>query len=186
MEDREIVELYWQRSESAIAETESKYGTYCRYIARNILLDREDSEECVNDAYLGVWNSIPTKRPQVLKSYIGRITRNIALNRFSRLSAAKRNFGQVPLALDELEDCVPARDGSDRLVDDLSLAELLNHFLSTLPVGQRKIFVCRYWYLSPVKEIAADLDISESNVKMSLLRSRDKLKLLLEKEGISL
>ena len=84
MEDREIVELYWQRSESAIAETERKYGAYCRYIARNILLDREDSEECVNDAYLGVWNSIPTKRPQVLKSYIGRITRNIALNRFSR------------------------------------------------------------------------------------------------------
>lgn len=122
----------------------------------------------------------------MLKSYVGRITRNIALNRFSRLSAAKRNFGQVPLALEELGDCVPSRDSSDRLVDDLSLAELLNYFLSTLPVGQRKIFVRRYWYLSPVKEIAADLDISESNVKMSLLRSRDKLRLLLEKEGISL
>lgn len=186
MEDKAIVALYWQRDQEAIRATQGKYGAYLGKIAWQILSDREDSEECVNDAYLGVWNSIPTKRPQVLKSYIGRITRNIALNRFSRLSAAKRNFGQVPLALDELEDCVPARDGSDRLVDDLSLAELLNHFLSTLPVGQRKIFVRRYWYLSPVKEIAADLDISESNVKMSLLRSRDKLKLLLEKEGISL
>ena len=122
MEDEAIIQLYWDRDEAAIPATAEKYGARCAAVAQNILGSAQDAEECVNDAYLGVWNSIPTKRPQVLKSYIGRITRNIALNRFSRLSAAKRNFGQVPLALEELGDCVPARDGSDRLVDDLSLA----------------------------------------------------------------
>ena len=186
MEDRDIVTLYWQRDQEAIRQTDRQYGRYLSSIAFHILADREDSRETVNDTYLRAWDSMPPHRPQVLATYLGRITRQLSIDRWRARGRAKRGGSQYALSLEELGDCVPARDSSDRLVDDLSLAELLNHFLSELPVGQRKIFVRRYWYLSPVKEIAADLDISESNVKMSLLRSRDKLRLLLEKEGISL
>ena len=184
MEDKKIVDLYWLRSESAISETKTKYGKYCHTIAHNILCNIEDSEECVNDTYLRAWNSMPQHRPSVLKTFLGKITRNLALNRYKTLSANKRNYGQV--ALDELQECIPGEDNTANIVDDMALAEIFNCFLASLSKEQRKIFMRRYWYLSSIKEIANEYSMGESKVKMSLMRSRNELKTLLEMEGISL
>lgn len=186
MEDNQIVDLYWARSENAISETERKYGRYCHYIAYNILHSDEDSEECVNDTYLNAWNAMPDKQPSRLAAFLGTITRNLALKRWERYNAEKRGSGQVMLALDELQECVPATNNENQIVDDLVLAEVFNRFLASLPKEKRKIFMRRYWYLSPVAEIAENYSISESKVKMSLLRTRNELKLVLEKEGIDL
>ena len=186
MEDNQIVDLYWARSEKAISETSNKYGHYCYYIAYNILHSKEDSEECVNDTYLNAWNAMPDQRPNILSAFLGRITRNLSLQRWEKYTAQKRGAGQVPLALDELQDCIPATDKTDHIIDDLMLADLLNRFLASLTAEKRIIFMRRYWYLCPVAEIASDFAISESKVKMSLLRSRNELKLLLTKEGIDL
>ena len=181
MEDRQIVDLYWARSENAISETERKYGRYCYYIAYNILHNNEDSEECVNDTYLNAWKAMPNQRPSKLSTFLGKITRNLSLNRWE-----KRGSGQIPLALDELHECIPTSDCADQIVDDLALAEVFNRFLAALPKEKRMIFMRRYWYLSPIAEIATDYSISESKVKMSLMRSRNELKTLLEMEGMSL
>lgn len=186
MDDKQIVDLYWERSETAISETAKKYGRYCHYIAFNILYNDEDSEECVNDTYLNAWNSMPSNRPSVLKTFLGKLTRNLSLNRYKQLTAEKRGKGQMPLVIDELHECLPAAGNTENVVDDMVLAEVLNRFLAALGAEQRRIFMRRYWYLSPVKEIAADYSIGESKVKMSLLRSRGELKSLLEKEGISI
>lgn len=186
MEDRQIVDLYWARSENAISETEIKYGRYCYYIAHNILHNDEDSEECVNDTYLNAWNAMPDHRPNKLSTFLGKITRNLSLNRWELYNAEKRGSGQILLALDELHECIPSTESVDRIVDDLTLAEIFNRFLAALPKEKRTIFMRRYWYLSPIAEIASDYSMSESKVKMSLLRSRKELKQLLEKEGISL
>ncbi len=186
MEDNQIVDLYWARSEKAISETANKYGHYCYYIANNILHNKEDSEECVNDTYLNAWNAMPDQRPNKLPAFLGRITRNLSLQRWEKYTAGRRGAGQVPLALDELQDCIPETDNTDHIVDDLMLADLLNRFLASLTAEKRIIFMRRYWYFSPVAEIASDLAVSESKVKMSLLRSRNELKLLLMKEGIEL
>lgn len=186
MEDKMIVDLYWARSENAISETEKKYGKYCFQIAHHILPSSEDSEECVNDTYLRAWNSIPPHRPSMLKAFLGKITRNLALNRYKNLTAEKRNSGQIPAVLEELQDCIPGTDDPERIIDDLALSEIFNRFLGALSSEQRKIFMRRYWYLCPVKEIAAGLGVGESKVKMSLLRSRNELKKRLEKEGILL
>ncbi len=186
MDDREIVELYWARSENAISETADKYGRFCHYIAYNILHSDEDSEECVNDTYLAAWNAMPDLRPRKLSAFLGRVTRNLALHRWERYHAEKRGSGAVPLALEELRECVPASDKADRVVEDLVLAEVFNRFLASLPKEKRKIFMRRYWYLCPIAEIAEDLSLSESSVKMSLLRARNELKTLLEKEGIDI
>jgi RNA polymerase sigma-70 factor (ECF subfamily) len=186
MDDQQIIDLYWARSENAISETAEKYGKYCHTIAYHILHNDEDSEECVNDTYLRAWEAMPPQRPHRLSAFLGKITRNLSLDRYKRLAAEKRGSGQVPLALDELLDCVPTGDSAEKTADDLALTESLNRFLGTLSVDARRIFLRRYWYLTPVKEIAAEASISESKVKMSLLRSRKELKKFLEKEGIAL
>lgn len=186
MEDRQIVDLYWERSERAISETAKKYGRYCHYIAFNILHDPEDSEECVNDTYMRAWDSIPPHRPNGLKTFLGKIARNLALNRYKNLTAEKRNFGKVPLAIDELHECIPDADNVDHIVDDMMLVDIFNRFLASQSLDQRRIFMRRYWYFSSIKEISADYGMSESKVKMSLLRSRNELKKLLEKEGVTL
>lgn len=186
MEDKQIVDLYWARSEKAISETADKYGRYCYTIAYNILHCNEDSEECVNDTYLHAWNAMPDQRPNRLSAFLGRITRNLSLKRWEKYTAKKRGAGQVPLALDELRECIPATNQTDSVADDIVLTDVLNRFLASLTAEKRNIFMRRYWYLSPVAEIASDLAISESEVKMSLLRSRNELKQLLEKEGITL
>lgn len=186
VEDKQIIDLYWARSETAISETADKYGRYCHSIAFNILHSHEDSEECVNDTFFKAWKVMPPQRPNKLSAFLGTITRNLSLNKWEQYSAEKRGLGQVPLALDELQDCIPALENVEQVVDDLTLVELLNRFLSTLPKDRRKIFMRRYWYMCSIKEIADGYSISESKVKMSLLRSRNELKQLLEKEGFNL
>ncbi len=186
MDDKQILDLYWARSERAISETADKYGRYCHSIAYNILHSAEDSEECVNETWLKAWGNIPPKRPDRFPVFLGKITRNLSLNRYKRYNAEKRGGGQTALALHELQECVPAGCCVEGIVDDLALAEALNHFLASLSGEARKIFMRRYWYLSSVKEIAADFGMGESKVKMSLLRSRNQLRILLEKEGITL
>ena len=186
MDDSKIIELYMARSEQAISETSQKYGRYCHYIAYSILHNDEDSEECVNDAYLRAWNSIPPKRPKRLKAFLGRITRNLSLNKLEKLSAEKRGSGQASLILDELAECLPSEEDTVHIVDNVVIKDILDRFLGGLPAETRKIFVRRYWYMSPIKEIADEYGLSESKVTVTLFRTREKLKNVLEKEGITL
>ena len=186
MEDREIVDLFWKRSEQALEESSRKYGSYCQTIAGHILDSREDAEECVNDTWLHAWNAIPPHRPERLSVFLGRITRNLAINLREKLRAAKRGGGVTDAALDELAECIP----SGRLVEDevesKELSELINRFLDHLARQKRIIFVRRYWYLSSVKEIADSLKIGESKVKMTLLRTRNELRDYLSENGVYL
>lgn len=185
MEEKEIIDLYWARSENAIRETDKKYGKFCHSIAYNILSDHGDSEECVNDTYLHTWNAIPPRRPSKLSAFLGRITRNLALNRYDREKAQKRGGGQIELAVEELAECLPDPNTVERQMEDKELADALNRFLAGLPGEARRIFLRRYWQLCTVKEIGTLYGISESKVKMSLMRTRGKLRLFLEKEGIA-
>ncbi len=186
MDDKQILELYNERSEAAISETAKKYGKYCHYIAYNILYNLQDSEKCVNDTYLRAWQTIPPQYPSKLSTYLGKITRSLALNRYKFYNTQKRGEGQTTFVLDELLECVPATDSTEQEVGEKILVEVLNRFLGGLPEEKMKIFMRRYWYMSPIKEIANDFAMSESKVKMVLSRSRSKLKQILEKEGIVL
>ena len=183
MDDREIIELYWTRSEHAIGETARKYGAYCQAVAYGILRRAEDSEECVNDTWLQAWNAMPPRRPERLGAFLACITRNLALNRRKALTAQKRGGDQTAAALEELRDCVPAPGGVEQTVEDRELSLALDRFLGGLRSEARRFFLQRYWYLRSVTEIAAQYGVSESKVKMSLLRSRKALKLFLEQEG---
>ncbi len=185
MEDAKIVALYWERAESALTETQNKYGAYCRQIARNILHNEEDAEECVNDTYMRAWNAIPPHKPARLSTFLGKITRNLALNRYYAYTAQKRGEGQMPAVLEEWQQCVPVTL-SDRLTDDLALKEAFDRFLRGLPQERRRLFLRRYWYVSSIREIAQEYGMGESRVKMQLLRTRNELKEFLEKEGIDL
>ena len=188
MDDVQILDLYWERSEDAIKETENQYGKYCYFIAYSILQNAEDSEECVNDTYMKAWEVIPPQRPNRLSTFLGKITRNLALNRHIFYSAEKRGGKNVFLAMEELQICVPnhSSESEEKITDDLTLTDALNRFLASLKPERRMIFVQRYWYFSSVKEIAADFGIGESKVKMSLLRTRKELGAFLEKEGVLL
>lgn len=186
MDDKKIIDLYWKRSESAISETANKYGRYCNTIAFNILHNREDAEECVNDTYLKVWGVIPTLRPLRFSAFIGRITRNLSLNKYEYYNAKKRGQGETQVAFEELQECIAGVDNVENVIEDMLLTEKLNCFLEGLPTEKRKIFMRRYWYFSQVKDIAADYQMSESKVKMILFRTRNALKDYLEREGIVL
>ena len=186
MDEKQIIDLYWFRSERAIEETAKKYGTFCHSIAYNILANHQDSEECVNDTYLQTWNAIPPRKPNKLSAFLGKITRNLALKKYEKSTARKRGGGQVVLALEELGECIPAPDAVERRLEDSVLAEKLNLFLGNLTAEQRKLFLRRYWKLDSIKEIAMDYGITESKVKMSLMRTRGKLKSFLEQEGVEL
>ncbi len=184
MEDKQIVELYFARNESAIRETEKKYGKYCHYIAYNILQDHGDSEECVNDTYLNAWNAMPPQRPGKLSAFLGKITRNLALNRYEKKTAQKRGGHAMELALEELGECVPSGEGDP--TDEIALREVINRFLRGQQTQSRIVFLQRYWYFRSIKEIAADADMSENAVKVMLHRVRERFKQFLEKEGIVL
>ena len=186
MDDKEIVTLYWERRESAIEETSKKYGRYCHTIAYNILHNTEDAEECANDTFLNAWQSIPPQKPERLSAFLGRITRNLALNRWDYYRADKRNGGSVPLVLEEMAECIPAKEDMDNLAVAMDFKDVLNRFLSALPKEKRIIFMRRYWYFCTIEEIAKDLVKSESSVKMTLLRLRASFRTFLEKEGVSL
>ena len=184
MDDSRITELYFMRDESAIDETRKKYGRYCRSIALNILHSPEDAEECENDTYIGAWNSIPPNRPAMLAAFLGKITRRSALKKLRSMSAEKRGSGETELALSELGDCIPSGQSIDEGLEAKELAKLINSFLDALPVDERRVFICRYWYLDSVDSIASRFGFGRSKVKMMLKRTRDKLALRLQREGI--
>ena len=184
MDDSQIVDLYWKRQGNAVSQTQEKYGRYLFSIANHILQQYEDSEECVNDTLFGAWNSIPPHRPTVLSTYLGKITRRLALKKHREKTAQKRGGMEADLSLEELADCIPAGRTIDGQLDDRELTQILNRFLSELPVQQRKAFVCRYWYCESIAEISQRFSWSESKTKMLLLRTREKLRQCLKKEGI--
>lgn len=186
MEDEAIIALYWQRSEEAIVQTQKKYGPYCHSIAYNILQNHHDSEECVNDTYLSAWGIIPPRRPSLFSALLAKITRNHALDRYKHDRTEKRGGGQLPLALEELKDCIPAGNSEAEYLENRALTELLNRFLTGLSEKNRQVFLLRYWYLCSIRQIGNKLGLSESNVKMTLLRTRRQLREQLEKEGVGL
>lgn len=184
MEDSQIIECFFARDESAIAEMGKKYGKYCHYIAYRILENDEDAEEVVNDTYLKAWNSIPPAHPAQLKPYLGAISRNLALDAYD-MRHAQRRGGELGGIIDELSECVPGGDGAE-LMDSLALRDALTRFVSSLPERERKLFVRRYWYAASVAELTAELGIKPSHVTVLLSRMRKKLKRALEEEGIEI
>ncbi len=185
MEDSEIVRLYWERSEQAVPETAAKYGGYCSAIARNILDSPEDAEECVNDTWLGAWNAIPPHRPEALSTFLGKITRNLSINRWKRSRADKRGGG-IAAVLDELGQCVSGADDVERALDQKELIEAINAFLAALSPEKRGIFLCRYWYSDSISEIAARYGMREGTVSMALNRLRARLRRYLLERGFEL
>ncbi len=186
MEDSRILELYEKRSETAIRETESTYGRYCRSIAHGILGNDADVEECVNDAYLKVWNAIPPDRPMRLDHYLGRIVRNLALDRRKAKTRVKRGGGQYPLVLEELSETLAGGESVEERYEAARLTEALNRFLEQLSKEKRILFLARYWYFKSIEEIARQFGLSQSKVKMTLLRTRNELKDYLKKEDIEI
>lgn len=183
MNDEQIVELYWQRDESAIAVTQEKYNAYLMKIARNILNSPEDSEESVNDTYLAAWNSIPPQKPSVLCTYLGKLTRRISISMFRKKNADKRLGGEFALSFAEMEAVMSAQTELENEIEVQLLGELLNKFLRTLKPDERHTFIGRYYYMDPLKEVAAYCGISEGKAKTILFRTRLKLKEYLAKEG---
>ena len=187
MDDENIVELFWQRSEKALSKTRIKYARYCYAIAFRILHNSEDAEECVNDTLLRVWDAIPPARPNMLRIFLGKITRNLSLNYSDKMNAQKRGGGVAELLLSELEECVPSGNSSpEDLLDEQYALDVINRFLQETSASKRKVFVRRYWYGSSIKEIGEDFGFSESKVSTILFRLRRDLKNTLEKEGVSL
>jgi len=182
--DEKIIQLFWARSDDAINLCSQQYGRYCHTIASHILANREDSDECVNDTWLRVWHSIPPNKPTSLQAYLGRITRNLALDRYRHNNAQLRGAGQMPLALEELVSCIPVHDDPTLVLDQQFTAELINSFLASLPSESRRVFIRRYWYFSTVREIAFDFHMTQSKVKTLLYRTRQQLKAFLEQKGV--
>lgn len=185
MDDSAIIDLYWARDEKALEQTDLKYGKLCRTVAFNILRNREDTEECVNDTYLRAWNAMPPNRPGVLSAFLSRITRNLALDTYKAYKADKRGGGQLPIALDELGDCISGAQSIENEMAYRDLVVLLDGFLRQLPEKECCIFLRRYWYVDSTKEIAKRYGMPEGSVKSQLSRTRQKLKKMLEQEGIA-
>lgn len=184
MDDEKIIDLYYARSETAIHETAQKYGSYCARIAMNILENREDSDECVSDTYLKTWNAIPPQRPEVFQSFLGRITRNLSLNRYKERHRQKRGGNEVDLLLSELESCVSSGHTIETELEVGRIAENINNFLYSIEVEHRVIFIRRYWYVDSISSISKRLGVSESKVKSILFRTRNRLRVYLAKEGV--
>ena len=181
MNDEEIIELYFERQERAITETEAKYGRYCRTIADNILHSRQDTEECLNDTWLRTWNSIPPARPSVFSAFLAKITRSLAINRINRENAKKRNRA-VTVALEELSECVCTAD-TEKEFNAKELERAVNTFVFQLNARERNIFIRRYFFVEPVSVIAGKYGLKEGNIMTILSRTRKKLKTYLVKEG---
>lgn len=186
MKDTEILDLYWERDERAISETQKTYGNYCYSIAFHILHAKEDSEECVNDTWLKAWKAIPPNRPNHLSLFLGTITRNLSFDRWKHKNALKRGNGEMEAALEELEECVPAASSTEDVVEELELKRCLNRFLGTLKESDRNVFLRRYWYAEDYSEIAKRYDMKLNTVKTTLFRIRGRLKEYLEQEGVVL
>ena len=186
MEDSMIVDLYWARSEQAIAESDRKYGRYCLSIARSIVELEEDAEECVNDTWLRSWNAMPPQRPGVLSAFFGKITRNLSLDRWRKNRAAKRGGSQVEVALLELEDCLTDRNTPEHHLEAAETARAISDFLRNQPELDRILFVRRYFHLESLAGLEARFGLTESQVKSRLHRIRKRLRNVLEQEGVGL
>ena len=183
MEDRQIVELYWQKNADAISETANKYGAYCFMIADNILHCAEDSEECVNDTWLHAWNSMPPQKPNVLRMFLVRITRNLSFNRFNARNAEKRGGGEMILVLDELTECLASVTDTEAAYEATELEQCIRRFVRTLPERDGNVFVRRYFFTESTSAIAERYGLTINNIRVILSRTRKKLKLELMKEG---
>lgn len=186
MDDAAIVRLYWDRNEQAIPATAEKYGSYCTVIARNILGSPEDAEECVNDAYMQAWNAMPPHRPSILSAFLGKLTRNVSLNRYKYNTAGKRGGGTAPAVLDELAELVSDADPVEQEIDRRELLKAIDGFLAQLPAEKRGMFVRRYWYFDSVSQIASRFGTTENRVSVTLHRLRSKLHDHLLKGGFAL
>lgn len=176
MDDERIIDLYWQRSENAVEETYKKYSSYCNSISFNILQNKEDAEECVNDTFQKAWDCIPPNRPQCLKAFLGKIARNISINRLKGSKVRKRGSGQVTLVMSELDECIPNSFSVEEAFSEKQLSQAINRFLGELPTNKCRIFVSRYWYMRPIKDIAEQYGMGEGKVKSILFRIRKQLK----------
>ena len=185
MEDSEIIRLFQERDERAISEAQSKYGAFCLRLAGSITRDEEDARECVNDAWLRVWNHIPPDEPENFRAYLGRIVRNLALNRYEHEHAEKRSAAMTEI-LDEWEDCLPASSDVEKEIDAKELTALLDRWLSALPAEDRRMFVRRYWYGDSVKELAKRAGVRAGAMTQRLYRLRLELRSLLTKEGYTI
>ena len=183
MEDSQIIELYWQKNENAISESTNKYGAYCFTIADNILHNTEDSEECVNDTWLHAWNAMPPKRPNVLRMFLARITRNLSFDRFNARNAEKRGGGEITLILDELGECLDSGADTEAAYEAQELKQCIRRFVRALPQRDGNVLVRRYFFADSVADIAKRYDLTENNVMVILSRTRRKLKVQLLKEG---
>jgi RNA polymerase sigma-70 factor (ECF subfamily) len=184
MQDAAIIELYWNRDEQAISESDRQYGSYCRRIALNILKSHEDSEECVNDTWYRSWDNIPPQRPTSLAAFFGRIVRNLSISRY-RANHAKKRFDGITLLLSELEDCVPSNASVTKAVDDRLLTDAIDNWLALLSKDDRVLFVRRYWLGDAVNTLAKENGCTQNQMAQRMLRLRKALKAALEQEGIN-
>ena len=185
MDDKQIIELYFERDEQAIKETEKKYGRFCHYIAMNVLGIQEDAEECVNDTYYSAWKQIPPTVPEIFKIYLGRITRNLSISRF-RAMRAKKRYSSMEIMLSELSDCVPSPSNVEQTMEVIQLSKYIIQWLDSLPEEDRVLFIRRYWFGDEVQELAKKYGISAAKMAQRMLRLRKSLKATLEKKGVAL
>ena len=183
MEDKSIVELFFARRESAISECSRKFGAYLHSIALNVLGNKEDAEECVNDTYIDAWGCIPPHRPSNLSTFLGKITRRISIDKLRKRTAKKRGNGESDIILEELHGCLPSFETTESLFEAKELSTLLNSFIRDLKKPERDVFICRYWYMDSISSICIQFGYSESKVKSMLHRTREKLRKKLIKEG---
>lgn len=184
MKDSEIINLYWKRNEEAIRQTQQKYEPYLSKVAYNILSDPEDSKECVNDTYLAAWNSIPPHRPDILSTYLGKITRQLSIDVFRKKKSAKRYASEYAISLDELGDTFSGGTTPEKVFDGKMLDAAINRFICALPDDVQRAFVGRYFFLDSLKDIAGYCGMKESKLKSLLYRTRQELKSYLAKEGV--
>lgn len=185
MDDSRIIDLFFDRDEKALEYTAEKYDSYCYAVARAILDNDEDAKECVNDTLLAAWESIPPNRPEKLSSYLGRITKNLSVSKLRNINAKKRGADMIRVCLDELSEVVPSTDDPVKLLENEELTTAIERGLKTLSKTNRRIFISRYYYLESIGEIAARFGMNQNQVKLRLLRSREKLKKHLRKEGLT-
>lgn len=183
MEDRNIVELFFRRDQQAIRETDNKYGSYCKMIAGNILKSFQDVEECIDDTYIKLWNKIPPSRPIAFKGFIGKITRELAYDRYRAGSAKKRGGGEIEAVLEELDECIPDSGSVESSIMGNELAGIVSDFVGKLPEKEAYIFLGRYFYAYDIAFIAGKFGMTKGNVSVTLTRIRNKLKERLMKEG---
>lgn len=183
MEDSRIIDLYWQRDSDAILESSRKYGAYCFAVADNILHSTEDSEECVNDTWLRAWDAMPPQRPNKLRMFLAKITRNLAFDRFRAKRAEKRSGGEVPLILEELTECLTSGTDVEVMYEGKELGQCIRRFVRRLPERDGNVFARRYFYTEPVAVIARRYGLTENHVMVILSRTRKKLKRELREEG---